>query len=36
MGARLYNPMTARFLTTDPAKGGNANAYVYPKTQSTR
>ena len=30
MGARLYNPVTGRFLTTDPIVGGNANAYTYP------
>ncbi|SOD72899.1 RHS repeat-associated protein [Jatrophihabitans sp. GAS493] len=30
MGVRLYNPMTGRFLSTDPVPGGNANAYTYP------
>lgn len=30
MGVRLYDPATARFLSSDPVKGGNANAYVYP------
>ncbi len=29
MGVRLYNPMTGRFLQTDPIVGGNANAYDY-------
>ncbi|WP_404375162.1 RHS repeat-associated core domain-containing protein [Kytococcus sedentarius] len=30
MGARLYNPVTGRFTTTDPVYGGNANTYTYP------
>ena len=30
MGARLYNPTTGRFLSTDPIPGGNPNAYTYP------
>ncbi|SOD71662.1 RHS repeat-associated protein [Jatrophihabitans sp. GAS493] len=30
MGARLYNPATGRFLTTDPIPGGNPNTYTYP------
>lgn len=30
MGARIYNPTTGRFLTTDPVPGGNSNAYTYP------
>jgi RHS repeat-associated protein len=30
MGVRLYNPLTGRFLQTDPVWGGNPNAYVYP------
>nr|WP_245877225.1 DNRLRE domain-containing protein [Streptomyces glaucescens] len=29
MGVRLYNPVTGRFLSTDPVYGGNANAYEY-------
>ncbi|GIF12835.1 RHS repeat-associated core domain-containing protein [Actinoplanes teichomyceticus] len=29
MGVRLYNPATARFLSTDPVYGGNDNAYEY-------
>ncbi|MEO3975616.1 DNRLRE domain-containing protein [Streptomyces sp. CAU 1734] len=29
MGVRLYNPGTGRFLSPDPAYGGNANAYEY-------
>lgn len=31
MGVRVYNPMTGRFIQTDPVPGGNANAYVYPQ-----
>jgi RHS repeat-associated protein len=30
MGARLYNPITGRFLTRDPVPGGNDNPYTYP------
>ncbi|WP_329028456.1 RHS repeat-associated core domain-containing protein [Streptomyces sp. NBC_00690] len=30
MGARLYNPHTGRFLTTDPIPGGGDNRYSYP------
>jgi RHS repeat-associated protein len=30
MGVRLYNPATARFLSTDPVPGGNNNTYTYP------
>jgi hypothetical protein len=30
MGARLSNPTTGRFTTTDPITGGNENAYNYP------
>jgi RHS repeat-associated protein len=29
MGVRLYNPVTGRFLQTDPVYGGSANAYDY-------
>lgn len=30
MGARLYNPLSGRFLFVDPVKGGTVNAYSYP------
>ena len=30
MGARLYNPVTGQFTSTDPVFGGNATAYSYP------
>ncbi|MFE7134187.1 RHS repeat-associated core domain-containing protein [Streptomyces sp. NPDC057638] len=29
MGARLYNPVTGRFLSVDPVRGGTANAYEF-------
>jgi RHS repeat-associated protein len=29
MGYRLYNPLTGRFLQTDPIPGGSANSYDY-------
>ena len=31
MGARLYNPRTGNFLTTDPIPGGNLTPYTYPQ-----
>lgn len=30
MGVRVYNPVTGRFLTTDPVLGGVAGPYSYP------
>lgn len=30
MGARLYNPTTGLFTSTDPVPGGNTNPYTYP------
>jgi RHS repeat-associated protein len=30
MGVRLYNPVTGRFLSTDPVYGGGDNRYGYP------
>ncbi len=30
MGARLYNPMTGRFLSRDSIEGANDNSYGYP------
>ncbi|MCX4632654.1 DNRLRE domain-containing protein [Streptomyces sp. NBC_01443] len=29
MGVRLYDPASGRFLSVDPIRGGNANAYDY-------
>ncbi|WP_291278304.1 RHS repeat-associated core domain-containing protein [Galactobacter sp.] len=31
MGARLYNPTTGSFTSTDPIPGGNTTAYAYPQ-----
>ncbi|WP_170963111.1 RHS repeat-associated core domain-containing protein [Cellulosimicrobium aquatile] len=31
MGARLYNPTTGLFTSTDPVSGGNTTAYTYPQ-----
>jgi RHS repeat-associated protein len=31
MGARLYNPATGAFTSTDPVFGGNTTAYAYPQ-----
>ncbi|WP_100349356.1 RHS repeat-associated core domain-containing protein [Luteimicrobium subarcticum] len=31
MGARLYNPTTGQFTSTDPVAGGNSTAYAYPQ-----
>ena len=30
MGVRVYDPVTGRFLSTDPVYGGNDNSYTYP------
>lgn len=30
MGARLYNPNTGRFTSTDPVEGGSDTTYAYP------
>jgi RHS repeat-associated protein len=30
LGARVYNPTTGQFTSTDPVPGGNENAYNYP------
>lgn len=30
MGVRIYNPMTGRFLSTDPVFGGNETTFGYP------
>lgn len=31
MGARVYNPATGSFLSSDPARSGNVTAYTYPQ-----
>jgi RHS repeat-associated protein len=31
MGARVYNPTTGTFTSTDPVIGGNTTAYAYPQ-----
>lgn len=31
MGARVYNPVTGAFTSTDPVYGGNTTAYTYPQ-----
>jgi hypothetical protein len=31
MGARLYNPTTGQFTTSDPVYGGNTTTYTYPQ-----
>jgi RHS repeat-associated protein len=31
MGARLFNPGTGQFTSTDPVPGGNSTAYAYPQ-----
>lgn len=36
MGARLYNPVTGRFLQRDPVPGGSANNYEYGRQEPMR
>lgn len=31
MGARVYNPTSGQFTSTDPVPGGNSTAYAYPQ-----
>jgi RHS repeat-associated protein len=31
MGARVYNPLSGAFTSTDPVPGGNTTAYAYPQ-----
>jgi RHS repeat-associated protein len=35
MGVRIYNPVSGRFLSTDPVYGGNATTYGYPSAPAS-